>query len=116
VESQRNAIAALKAELSERRDHERLNQHSIALLDAKLAEKVTTLQHKASLSWAGQLIPSFPQSSLTSFLPSLQVREAMFMSNELEALRRHNQALVDTKTGLESQMETSHSRIVERST
>ena len=38
------------------------------------------------------------------------------MSNELDALRRHNQALVDTKTGLESQLETGHSRLVERST
>jgi hypothetical protein len=44
------------------------------------------------------------------------VREALFTSNELDALRRHNQALVDTKTGLESQLETCHARLVERST
>lgn len=81
VESQQNTIEHLKQELSERREHERLNQHSIALLDAKLGEKV---------------------------------REALFTSNELDALRRHNQALVDTKTGIESQLETSHSRVLER--
>jgi hypothetical protein len=44
-----------------------------------------------------------------------QVRESLFCSNELDALRRHNQALVDTKTGLESQLETCHARLVERS-
>ena len=83
VEAQQNTIAHLKAELTERREHERLNQHSISLLDAKLGEKV---------------------------------REGLFSSNELDALRRHNQSLVDTKTGLESQLETCHARLVERST
>jgi len=83
VESQQNTITHLKTELGERREHERLNQHSISLLDCKLGEKV---------------------------------REALFTSNELDALRRHNQALVDTKTGLDSQLETCHARLVERST
>lgn len=41
VEAQQNTIAHLKAELTERREHERLNQHSIALLDSKLGEKVS---------------------------------------------------------------------------
>lgn len=36
------------------------------------------------------------------------------MSNELDALRRHNQALVDTKVGIESQLETGHARLMER--
>jgi len=40
VEAQQNTIAHLKAELTERREHERLNQHSIALMDAKMNEKV----------------------------------------------------------------------------
>ena len=40
IEAQQNTIAHLKAELTERREHERLNQHSIALLDAKMNEKV----------------------------------------------------------------------------
>ena len=48
-------------------------------------------------------------------LPPRRVREALFTSNELDALRRHNQALVDTKTGLESQLETCHARLSERS-
>ena len=43
-----------------------------------------------------------------------RVREALFTSNELDALRRHNQALVDTKTGIDSQLETCKARLVER--
>lgn len=81
VDAQANTIKHLKTELTERKEHERLNQHSITLLDAKLGEKV---------------------------------REALFTSNELDALRRHNQALVDAKTGIESQLETMHARMVER--
>ena len=36
----------LKQELAERREHERLNQHSIALLDAKLGEKYVSKLNK----------------------------------------------------------------------
>ena len=46
VESQQNSIAHLKQELAERREHERLNQHSIALLDAKLGEKYVSKLNK----------------------------------------------------------------------
>lgn len=54
VESQQNTITHLKTELGERREHERLNQHSIALLDAKLGEKVINLMvHRDCLVGVG---------------------------------------------------------------
>lgn len=50
VEAQQNTIAHLKAELTERREHERLNQHSIALMDAKMNEKVLTTPASTQVS------------------------------------------------------------------